>query len=105
MSVFYHLIHFYVGNGYQRTNIGSAHTRVLARVLAHVYELGCFFDGQEGGIYHFFGCSHKSNDRSVGRLSGVHIEQLYTLNAFNFICDLLNHIHIAALRKIRHTLN
>ena len=73
-------------------------------MLAHVNQFTCFLHGQECGLNHHVGATHKGYHRSVGGLSWVYIEQFNTFNLFDNTGYLVNDFHVAAFAEIRHTL-
>jgi hypothetical protein len=74
-------------------------------VLAHVNELGCLFYGSESRLTYCFWRANKSHYRSVGTLSGICIQQLYSLYLFNFSSDFADQLHIVSLAEIGNTFN
>jgi hypothetical protein len=71
---------------------------------AHVNEFTRRADGTEGGFANGLRLTNKSDDGTVGGLTGVNVEQQYALDTFHGIGYLLNDIWIAPLTKIRHAL-
>ena len=91
-------------HGNKREHISGTHTRVGTMVLAHVNQFSGLLHGLESGFDHCIGFAHKGHHSTVGGLSGIHIEQFYTLTAFNNIGYLAYHAFVTSLAEIGDTL-
>jgi hypothetical protein len=92
--------HRNIGDGDERADVGGTHAGVLALVLAHVYHLRCFFDGQISRLNHGLRCAHEGDDRAVGGLAGVNVQEADALHAFDFVGDELDDAHVPAFGEI-----
>ena len=71
-----------------------------ALVTAHVDQLGSPPDPCESGLDDRFGFADEGDDRAVGRLAGVHIEQFHAAGRLDGRGNLSDHVFIASLAEI-----
>ena len=74
-------------------------------MITHIDHLGGFLDALEGSLQHRFGFADERNNRTVGRLSRIDVEQLDTVNRLDSGSDLLDYSLVAALAKVGHAFN
>ena len=74
-------------------------------VLAHVDDLSGLAGSTECSLNDSLRLAHEGHDGAVGRLTGVHVEQLHAFHRFNVIRYLLDNAHVASLAEIGHALD
>ena len=89
----------------QRQHVGSPHARVCPLVTAHVDQLGSPLHPRKGGFDDRFGRADERDDSPVGRLAGIHVQQLDAPGGFDGRCDLTDYCLVASLAEIRDTLH
>ena len=89
----------------QRQHVGSPHARVRTLVTAHVDQLGSPLHPRKGGFDDRFGRADERDDSPVGRLAGIHVQQLDAPGGFDGRCDLTDYSLVASLAEIRDTLH
>ena len=89
----------------QRQHVGSPHARVCPLVTAHVDQLGGLFHPRESRFDDGFGRADERDDSPVGRLAGIHVQQLDAPGGFDGRCDLTDYCLVAPLAEIRDALH
>lgn len=91
--------------GISGNTVGSPHARVRTLVTAHVDQLGSPLHPRKGGFDDRFGRADERDDSPVGRLAGIHVQQLDAPGGFDGRCDLTDYCLVASLAEIRDTLH
>ena len=86
-----------MGNRNKRANVGRTHTRVFARVLAHVNDFTGLSDGLKSSFYHCFRFANEGDDCSIGSGSRVNIKEFHAFYGVDGIGDLFDYGGIATL--------
>ena len=87
-------------NGDERQHVGSAHARMGTVVIAHVDKFRGALHTGKGSLEHGFGLADEGHHRTVGRLAGVHIEQLDPFDRLDGRGNLVNYGLVASLAEI-----
>lgn len=73
-------------------------------MVAHINEFGRTFHTLEGSFDNSLGFAHERDDRAVGGLSRVNVEQTDAFDALDCVSDGLDYILITSLTEIWDTL-
>ena len=87
-------------NGDERQHVGGAHARMGAVVIAHVDKFRGAFHTGKGSLEHGFGLADEGHHHTVGRLAGVHVEQLDPFDRLDGRGNLVNYSLVASLAEI-----
>ena len=92
-------------DGDQRQHVGGAHAGVGAVVAAHVDQLRRPLHAPEGRLDHRFGFTHEGDDRAVGRLARIDVEQLDALDRLDRRRNLADYSLVAPLAEVGDALH
>ena len=99
------IVHRHAGDRDERADVGGAHPRVGAVVLAHVEDLRCLGDGLERPLGHGVWVPHEGDHRAVGVRPRVHVEQAHPRDGLDGVRDLLDLGSVPPFGEIRNALD
>ena len=96
------LLHRDVADGDEGAHVGGTLARMGAVMLAHIYQFGGFLDHAIGGLASLLGLTDEGDDRAVGGLARIDVQQFHAFNFFDLGGDLVYDVHIAPFADIGH---
>jgi hypothetical protein len=78
---------------------------VSTLVLTHIDKLGSTLDGLDSSVAHSLRLANEGYNCTVCSLTWINIQELNALRSLDYASNLLDSLHIAALREVGHALD